>query len=63
MRGDALLVDSVGGPNWTGALELLAEGHEVIYRGVGLTLADYESGRLSLVPLNPLTARVTSRGP
>jgi hypothetical protein len=62
MRGDALRVDVVDGPNWQAALELLRDGHVIVYQGVGLELADYsEPGRVTLGPLTRLTARVATQ--
>lgn len=62
MRGDALRVDVVDGPNWRAALELLRDGHVIVYQGVGLELADYsEPGRVTLGPLTPLTARIATQ--
>jgi hypothetical protein len=62
MRGDALRVDVVDGPNWQVALDLLREGHVIVYQGVGLTLADYsQPGRVKLDPVTPLTARIATQ--
>jgi hypothetical protein len=62
MRGDTLRVDVVDGPNWRPALELLRDGHVIVYQGVGLQLADFsEPGRVTVGPLTPLTARIATQ--
>ena len=62
MRGDALRVDTVNGPNGRAALELLRDGHVIVYQGVGFQLADFsEPGPLTLCPLTPLTARIATQ--
>jgi hypothetical protein len=59
MRGDALRIDVVDGPNWQAALELLRDGHVIVYQGVGLELTDVSEP--SRVTLNPLTARIATQ--
>ena len=62
MRGDTLRVDVVDGPNWRTAIELLKDGHVIVYQGVGLQLADFsEPGRVTVGPLTPLTARIATQ--
>ena len=62
MRGDALRVDVVDGPNWRAALELLRDGHVIVHRGVGLQLADFSGpGRVTVDPLTPVTARIATQ--
>jgi hypothetical protein len=41
-------VDSVDGTNWSPALELLGAGEYIEYRGIGLTLAEYDRGHKRL---------------
>jgi len=61
MRGDAMRVDVVDGPNWRAALELLRDGHVIVYQGVGLQLADVSAtGRVAGGALTPLTARIAT---
>jgi hypothetical protein len=62
MRGDALRIDVVDGPNWQAALELLRDGHVIVYQGIGLELTDVsEPSRVTLGPLTPLTARIATQ--
>ena len=43
-RSGPLSVDLVGGPNWAAFVAILSEGGYVIYRGVGLTCGEYQTG-------------------
>lgn len=51
MQG-VLRVDTVDGTNWSPALELLGAGEYIEYRGIGLTLAEYDRGHKQLGALH-----------
>lgn len=50
----SLRVDAIGGTNWSAALELLRAGEYVEYRGVTLTLAEFDRGKRRLGTLQAI---------